>query len=128
MSWVVAAIALVIGAVGVANTMAMSILERRGEIGALRAIGWPKRRVILLILIESVLLAVAGAATGTVLGLAIITGLSHWRMTAGLVQGDWPLGAVATGSGLTLAMAVLGAAFPAWHSASAAPVEALRSR
>ena len=60
MSWVASVIAVLIGAVGVLNTMAMSVLERRPEIGAFRAMGWRKRQVAQLIVTESLFLA-AGA-------------------------------------------------------------------
>src|SRR5208283_1538135 len=72
MSWVAAAIAALIGAIGVLNTMAMSVLERRSEIGAFRAMGWRKRQVVQLIVTEALLLAAAGAALGTAMGLSVL--------------------------------------------------------
>ena len=128
MSWVAAAIALAIGAIGVLNTMAMSALERRQEIGAIRAMGWRKRQIVQLLVGEALLLAAGGAAAGTALGLAVISGLSWWHVTAGLVQGDWPLAAVAEGVGMAFLMAVIGAALPAFRIASQSPVAALSSR
>ena len=91
--------------IGVLNTMAMSVSERRQEIGAIRAMGWRKRQVVQLLVAESLLLATAGAAAGTALGLAIISGLSRWHVTAGLVQGDWPPSAVVEGVLLAFLMA-----------------------
>jgi putative ABC transport system permease protein len=128
MSWVAAAIAVLIGAVGVLNTMAMSVLERRPEIGAFRAMGWRKRQVFQLIVTESLLLATAGAVLGTTLGLSILSGLSHLRATSGLVQGDWPVSAVVEGTLLTFLMAALGAAWPAMRVTAEQPVEALLGR
>src|SRR6185369_14761084 len=52
MSWFTSAFAIAIGAIGVMNTMAMSVFERRGEIASLRAMGWPKGRIGRLILSE----------------------------------------------------------------------------
>ena len=54
MSWFTSTFAIVIGAIGVMNTMAMSVFERRGEIASLRAMGWRKWRVVRLILSEVV--------------------------------------------------------------------------
>jgi putative ABC transport system permease protein len=126
MSWVVSAIAGFIGAIGVLNTMAMSIFERRSEIGALRAMGWRRSRVIKLILTESLILAAGGALLGSTCGLLINSFLAHWHVTSGLVQGDISLRALLEGTLLAGIMAVVGAAVPAYLSASAPPVESLR--
>ncbi len=128
MSWVAAVIAAVIGAIGVLNTMAMSVLERRPEIGAFRAMGWRKRQVVQLIVTESLLLAAAGAMLGTALGLSVLSGLSHLRATSGLVQGDWPISAIVEGTLLAFLMAALGAVWPALRVTAEQPVEALLGR
>ena len=128
MSWVASAIAALIGAVGVLNTMAMSVLERRPEIGAFRAMGWRKRQVVQLIVTEALLLAAAGAVLGTALGLSILSGLAHLRATSGLVQGDWPISAMVEGALLAFLMAALGAAWPALRVTAEQPVEALLGR
>jgi putative ABC transport system permease protein len=126
MSWVTSAIAGIIGVIGVLNTMFMSVFERRGEIGALRAMGWRKSRVMALIFSEALMLATTGALAGTLSGVAIILFLSHWHVTSGLVQGDISLKAIAEGIAMAAFMALAGAAYPAFRSASAPPVESLR--
>lgn len=127
MSWLTSSIAVLIGAIGVLNTMAMSVFERRGEIGALRAIGWRRRRVIELILLEAVLLAVIGAIVGVLSGISVIFFLSHWHVTSGLIQGDISLRAIVEGVILAALMALLGAAYPAIQSANRSPVELLHA-
>ncbi len=126
MSWIIAAIASVIGALGVLNTMAMSVCERRSEIGSLRAMGWRTSRVIQLILSESLLLAAAGAAIGVVIGLAGLVVLSHWHVTSGIVQGDVSYRAIGVGLLMAAVMAIAGAAYPAFRIARVPPVESLR--
>jgi putative ABC transport system permease protein len=126
MSWIIAAIASVIGALGVLNTMAMSVCERRSEIGSLRAMGWRTSRVIQLILSESLLLAAAGAAIGVVIGLAGLVVLSHWHVTSGIVQGDVSYRAIGEGLLMAAVMAIVGAAYPAFRIARVPPVESLR--
>jgi putative ABC transport system permease protein len=126
MSWIIAAIASVIGALGVLNTMAMSVFERRSEIGSLRAMGWRTSRVIQLILSESLLLAAAGAAIGVVIGLTGLVVLSHWHVTSGLVQGDVSYRAIGEGLLMAAAMAIVGALYPAYRIARVPPVESLR--
>jgi putative ABC transport system permease protein len=127
MSWVISTIACLIGALGVLNTMAMSVFERRAEIGSLRAMGWRTSRVIRLILSESLLLAAAGASVGIVFGLVVVTLLSHWHVTSGLVQGDLSFRAIGEGVLMAAAMAVVGAAYPAFRIATTPPVESLRA-
>jgi putative ABC transport system permease protein len=126
MSWVISAVACLMGAFGILNTMAMSVFERRTEIGAFRAMGWQTWRVVVLIVEESLLLAVIGSILGIAGGSLAIFGLAHWHVTAGLVQGDLPLRAVGEGIAMAAVMAVLGAAYPALRFARLAPVEALR--
>jgi len=108
--------------------MAMSVLERRPEIGAFRAMGWRKRQVVALIVTEAMMLAAAGAAIGTALGLSVLSGLAHMRATSGLVQGDWPISAVVDGAFLAFLMAAIGAAWPAQRVTAEQPVEALMGR
>jgi putative ABC transport system permease protein len=126
MSWIIAFIACLIGSLGVLNTMAMSVFERRSEIGSLRAMGWRTSRVVRLILSESLLLAAAGATVGIGVGLIGLVVLSHWHVTSGLVQGDVSYRAIGEGVLTAAAMAIIGAAYPAFRIARVPPVDALR--
>jgi putative ABC transport system permease protein len=126
MSWVTAAIAVFLGSIGVLNTMAMSVLERKTEIGALRAMGWRKSRVISLIVSESLILALGAAVSGVTLGLAITFALSKWKSTSVLIQGNWSISAILTGIILAGLMAILGAMYPAARVARTRPIDALR--
>lgn len=127
MSQIVSAISLVIGASGVLNTMVISVLERRGELGALRAIGWPRRRVMILIVTEAIMLATMASAIGIAVGISVVWGLAHWQLTSNLVQGDLSLTAWLTGGLMALVMAVVGAILPAYQAAAVAPATAMRS-
>jgi putative ABC transport system permease protein len=126
MSRIVAVIAFVIGATGVLNTMVISVLERRSELGALRAIGWPRHRIIRLILCEAAALALIATVLGIVAGTAIILGLARWQLTSNLVQGDISFTAWAEAAILAQLMGLLGALIPAWQGASLAPATAMR--
>src|SRR5437660_4780711 len=68
------AVALLIGGLGVANLMVVSVLERRTEIGIRRALGATRTTVALIFLIEATLLCLLGAATGTLAGFAVTAG------------------------------------------------------
>ncbi len=125
-AWGTSSIALLIGIVGIANTMAMSVFERTREIGVLRALGWKGRHVILLILTEAGVLGLAGGLLGILAGLGALWILSVMPQTASVVSMSIsPVHLVeslliAIGSGL------VAGAYPAWRGSRLSPVEALR--
>ena len=127
-AWVTSIIALVIGAVGVLNTMVMSVYERVKEIGTLRAIGWRKSRVVRMILLESTLLSLAGAAVGALGGAVLTRVLSKLPTTSGLIQGEIPPMVILQGFAVALLVGVGGALYPAIWGANLAPVDALRRK
>ncbi|MCL0048591.1 FtsX-like permease family protein, partial [Dehalococcoidia bacterium] len=71
-----AAIALLVGGVGVMNTMYTSVLERTREIGVMKAVGAQNRHILLIFLIESSLMGLVGGIIGVVLGLLLSAGTS----------------------------------------------------
>jgi len=125
-AWAVSAIAVVIGAIGMLNTMVMSVAERVREIGTLRAIGWTKLRVISTIFYESALLSVGGAALGIVAAIWLAKFLSGLPVTSGLIQGRIAPFVMVQGGLVAILVGVSGAALPAFWSASQAPTEAMR--
>jgi putative ABC transport system permease protein len=127
-SWVTSTIALALGAIGVLNTMIMSVYERRREIGVLRAIGWRQLRVVRMVLAESLLLTIGGAIVGSVAGMAFTRVLSRLPITSGVVQGTVETHVIVQGFVVALAMGIVGAAYPAYWSTRLRPVEALRSK
>jgi putative ABC transport system permease protein len=127
MSWFTSLFAVVIGGVGMMNTMAMSVLERKAEIASLRVMGWRKARIARLILSESFLLSILGAAIGVLLGIGVTLLLTHWSKTSGLVQGDLSLWAIGEGLGVALLIAMIGAAYPALSCVLLPIADTLRS-
>ena len=125
-AWGTSLIALLVGALGIANTMAMAVFERTKEIGILRALGWKRWRVILLIQLEAAALGSIGGVVGLVGGWGALRLLASLPMTANIADASisWPH------AGMALAIAVLIAlaagALPAWRAARLSPVEALR--
>jgi putative ABC transport system permease protein len=125
-SWVVSVIAVAIGIVGVLNTMITSVFERASEIGTLRAIGWRKRRVMSMVILEALLLSVLAAIIGGALGAGAVRLLGCLPQLAGFVDG-WPPAAVfAQGALLAVIVGILGAMYPAVWAANLWPVQALR--
>jgi putative ABC transport system permease protein len=115
------AVALLVGGVGIANVMIISVLERRAEIGVRRALGATRRHVRLQFVIEAALLAAMGGAGGIALG-TLVTG-AYARS-----QG-WPVAVPATalvgGIALALLIGVLAGLYPASRAARLDPVEAI---
>ncbi|GAA2620938.1 ABC transporter permease [Dactylosporangium fulvum] len=115
------AVALLVGGVGVANTMIISVLERRGEIGWRRALGATKGQIRIQFLTEALLLSALGGAGGVLLGVAVTTSYA-------LTQG-WPVTvpgwAQATAVAATLVIGGIAGLYPAIRAARLAPTEAL---
>ena len=126
MSWLTSALGLVIGAVGMLNTMVMSVFERTREIGILRAIGWGRWRVVRMILMESVLLSLTGGAVGAGGAVLVTRVLSNQPAVAGMIDSHIAPGVIGLGFLIALCVGLLGAAYPAYRGAQLLPTEALR--
>jgi putative ABC transport system permease protein len=125
-AWSISAIALVIGAIGMLNTMIMSVFERTKEIGTLRAIGWRKSRVMRMVIGESVLLSIAGAILGSIAAVLLVKFLTQLPIAAAFVRGNIDPPVIAQGFLVAILVGVLGAIYPAMWSANLLPTEALR--
>jgi len=118
----IAGISLIVGSIGIANIMIVSVTERTREIGVMKAVGARKRDVIQLFLVESVILGAIGALLGVLVGLGFgYLGVSviDWPM---VLPTDWILIAVFIG----VTVGVLSGLYPAWRGAKVDPIEALR--
>lgn len=117
------AIALLVGGVGIANVMVISVLERRGEIGLRRALGASRRHVAEQFLTEALLLAVLGGVAGTVIGAAatVISAVSQHESV------QIPAVALYGGVGAALAIGAIAGLYPSMRAARLSPTEALRT-
>ncbi|MEU1432583.1 ABC transporter permease [Streptomyces sp. NPDC005775] len=114
-------VALLVGGVGVGNTMVISVLERRPEIGLRRSLGATSGQIRGQFVAESLLLSALGGLAGTVLGTAITAAYAavrHWPT-------EVPVWATAAGIATTLVIGALAGLYPAVRAGRLAPTEAL---
>ncbi|MHB1296622.1 MAG: ABC transporter permease [Anaerolineae bacterium] len=124
-AWAVSMVAALVGGVGMMNTMLMSVFERTREIGVLRAVGWSSRRVLGMILGESLLLSLVGGLLGLGVGAASVWLVSNLPALAGYSEGTVPPELVIQALSATLVLGLVGGAYPAWRASQLPPVEAL---
>jgi putative ABC transport system permease protein len=115
------AVALLVGGVGVANTMVISVLERRAEIGLRRSLGATRGQILLQFLVESLLLSALGGLGGVVIGIAV-TALYATTQKWHIVIPAW---ATAGGMAATLLIGVIAGLYPAIRAARLSPTDAL---
>lgn len=126
MAILMSVVTAIVGALGVLNASAMSVLERHREIGTLRAMGWTPGRVFRLIVIEALFPATGGIVIGVVAGCGVLIAASHVSPTSNLLQGDLSPTACALGAIIAWSTALLGAAGPAYRAANQPPATAMR--
>jgi putative ABC transport system permease protein len=117
------AVALLVGAIGVANIMVISVLERRSEIGLRRALGATKGQIRAQFLAEAIVLAMIGGASGIGAGAiatAVYAETKHWTVVI-------PVLAWGGGIGAAFAIGAIAGLLPAIRAARLAPTEALRT-
>ena len=118
-----AGVALLVGGVGVANTMVISVLERRAEIGLRRALGAHRGQIRAQFITESMALSLLGGIAGTLIGIAAIAGYARYQGWPVVI----PLNSALAGLGGALLIGVVAGAYPAMRAARLMPTEALSS-
>ncbi|EDY18787.1 protein of unknown function DUF214 [Chthoniobacter flavus Ellin428] len=125
MSWGTSLLAVLVGILGIMNTMLMTVFERTQEICVLLALGWKRSRIIRMILCESALLGFLGGAGGVILGFFGVKLLVTAPIIRGLLEPDVNAGLLAEGVAIAIVVGVFSGLYPAWRSSRLLPAQAL---
>jgi putative ABC transport system permease protein len=119
----IALISLVVGSIGIANIMLVSVTERTREIGIMKAVGAQRRDILTLFLTEAVILGVIGAIVGAALGALVgFAGTQLIGFDAYVFPLEWAAIAAAVG----ILVGIVAGLYPAWNAAKTDPIDALR--
>jgi putative ABC transport system permease protein len=121
------AVALIIGGIGVTNTMAMAVLERSRELALMSAVGWSTRQVSAIVLAEGVVISILGAGVGLLLGALGAGGLADALDISNVVQPEVTAWSIGRGLLIGVCIGVFGGLYPAWR-VSRLPAEELLAR
>ncbi|MFH1182369.1 MAG: FtsX-like permease family protein, partial [Candidatus Woesearchaeota archaeon] len=124
----IAAISLLVGAIGIMNSMFTSVLERTREIGLMKAIGARNSQIFSIFLIESGFMGLSGGAMGAALGsgIALLAGLAAQAANVPLIGLHVDVGVIVIALVVSFVVGVVSGIVPAYRAANLDPVEALR--
>ena len=115
-------LAVVIGAILVANTMMLSFFERTREFGVMRAVGWGRGRIMILVIAETLVISFLGAALGVGLSFLVTTGLQHVSSLVGYLDPQYDTQVFWRAFWTAAGIGFLGAIYPSAACSAAQPV------
>ncbi len=125
MSWGTSLLAVLVGVLGVMNTMLMTVFERTQEICVLLAIGWKRSRIVRMILLESAMLGLIGGIGGVLIGIVGVKILVQTPAIRGLLEPDLNPQLLLSAVGIAVVVGVFSGLYPAWRSSRLTPSHAL---
>jgi putative ABC transport system permease protein len=126
MSWGTSLLAVLVGVLGVMNTMLMTVFERTQEICVLLAIGWKRLRIVRMILLESAMLGFLGGLAGVALGLVGVKVLANAPIIRGLLEPDLSIALFLISVAIAVVVGIVSGLYPAWRSSRLMPSVALQ--
>jgi putative ABC transport system permease protein len=125
MSWGTSLLAILVGVLGVTNTMLMSVFERKQEIAILLALGWKRSRIVQMILWESLMLGFFGGIIGVLVGIVGVQMMKMAPAIRGLLEPNLSAGLMLMAIAIAVFVGVLSGLYPAWRSSRVEPSLAL---
>ncbi len=124
-SLAISILAIVIGAVGIINTMLTSVYERTREIGVLKAVGWSDGKILLMIIGESIVITIVAGIIGSIVGVIGVELLAASNIMS-LLSPVYSVEIFAKAFAIALFVGIVGGLYPAWKAVKLPPTEALR--
>ena len=124
-AWAVSLLAILIGGIVVIVTMMKAVSERTREIGVLRAIGWTQRRILAMIIGESLVLALIAIVAGLAIAVGIVEVITLTHVLRGITP-SFSVWLILKGIGVALFLGIIGGIYPAYRASRLSPTEALR--
>ena len=124
-AWAVSLLAIIIGGIVVIVTMMKAVSERTREIGVLRAIGWSQKRILTMIISESLVLSLIAIVVGLAIAVGIVELITTTHLLIGIVPSFSAL-LLLKGIGVALLLGIIGGIYPAYRASRLSPTEALR--
>ena len=124
-SLAISGLAILVGGIGVINTMVMTVYERTKEIGVLKSIGWKSKKILLMILGETLVLTTLSGIVGSIFGILIAEVGVRLIGTEGFSLVYTPKTFILA-FGITIIVGMIGGVYPAYKASKLAPTEALR--
>ena len=121
----ISVMAILVGGVGILNTMLMSVFERTREIGVLRSLGWRRRRILGMFLREALLLGILGGLVGIAAAFGLIAIINRLPIYGGMLTPLWDLPIFLRALAIALLLGLIGGIYPALRATRFPPVEAL---
>lgn len=119
-------LAIFIGGIAVMNTMVMAVFERTREFGILRALGWRTRRILQMVLGESLVLCLIAVCFGSAIAIGLMQLITLVPTIRSFISPELTLDPFLRGLAVGVGVALLGALYPAWRAASFSPAQAIR--
>ncbi len=126
MSWGTSLLAVIVGVLGVMNTMLMTVFERKQEICILLAMGWKRGRIMSMILLESALLGLLGGIAGVLIGALGVKVMETLPAIHGLLEPDLSVPLFLVSVAIAVGVGVLSGLYPAWRSSRLTPSLAMQ--